>query len=76
MIDYCIASFHKEREQKAVTYYMAECLRMATENTAKSVGGSYIKARLQDILEPSDEPDQTAEEIIQRMREKLSNESV
>lgn len=71
MRDTCIALFKKEQEEKAKNIYMAECLRMITENTAKMSGGSYIQAKLKDILDPKPEETRTPDEIIEGIRKKL-----
>ena len=67
----CISLFQKEQEEKAVKIYYAECLRIITENTAKIGGGSYIQAKLQDILDPKPVENRTADEIIEGIRKKL-----
>lgn len=63
--------FKKEQEEKAVKIYYAECLRIMTENTAKMGGGSYIQAKLQDILDPKPADNRTANDIIEGIRNKL-----
>lgn len=63
MKDFCISLFQKEREDKAVKIYYAECLRIITENTAKMGGGSYITAKLADIINPKPDDNRTGEEI-------------
>lgn len=63
MKDFCISLFQKEREDKAVKIYYAECLRIITENTAKMGGGSYITVKLDDILNPKPVDNRTGEEI-------------
>lgn len=67
----CISLFQKEQEEKAVKIYYAECLRIMTENTAKMGGGSYIEAKLQDILDPKPVDNRTANDIIEGIRNKL-----
>lgn len=67
----CISLFQKEQEEKAVKIYYAECLRIMTENTAKMGGGSYIEAKLQDILDPKPVDNRTADDIIEGIRNKL-----
>ena len=67
----CISLFQKEQEEKAVKIYYAECLRIMTENTAKIGGGSYIEAKLQDILDQKPVDNRTADEIIDGIRKKL-----
>ena len=61
--DLCISLFQKEQEDKAVKIYYAECLRIITENTAKISCGSYITAKLADIINPKPVDKQTGEEI-------------
>ena len=63
--------FQKEQEEKAAKIYYAECLRIMTENTAKMGGGSYIEAKLQDILDPKPVDNRTADDIIEGIRDKL-----
>ena len=67
----CISLFQKEQEEKAVKIYYAECLRAISENTAKFGGGSYIQAKLQDILNPKPTDNRTANDIIEGIRKKL-----
>ena len=67
----CISLFQKEQEEKAVKIYYAECLRIMAENTAKMGGGSYIEAKLQDILDPKPVDNRTANDIIEGIRNKL-----
>ena len=67
----CISLFQKEQEEKAVKIYYAECLRAISENTAKFGGGSYIQAKLQDILDPKPVDNRTADEVIDSIRKKL-----
>lgn len=69
--DICIALFRKEREEKATKIYYAECLRIMAENTAKMVGGPYIEAKLQDILDPKPADNRTADDIIRGIKNKL-----
>lgn len=61
--DFCISLFRKEQEDKAVKIYYAECLRIITENTAKMGSGSYITAKLSDIINPNPVDNRTGEEI-------------
>lgn len=69
--DLCISLFQKEQEENAVKIYYAECLRVISENTAKFGGGSYIQAKLQDILNPKPTDNRTADDIIEGIRKKL-----
>lgn len=48
---------------KAYRIYVADSLRIIGENTARYAGGSYIKARLSDIVEPKKQDNRSCEEI-------------
>ena len=63
MKDFCISLFFFFLEDKAVKFYYAECLRIITENTAKMGSGSYITAKLSDIINPKPVEKRTGEEI-------------
>ena len=63
MKDFCISLFQKEQVDKAEKIYFAECLRIITENTAKMCGGSYMKAKCADIINPKPVDNRTGEEI-------------
>ena len=73
VIDHCIALFQKKEQEKAIALYMGECLRTIAENTAKSVGGSYITVKLSEILDPKPREERSAEEIIDTIKEKVNN---
>lgn len=42
---------------------MTDALRVVAENTARYAGGSYIKARYSDMIEPKKQDNRTCEEI-------------
>ena len=42
---------------------MTDALRFVAENTARYAGGSYIKARYSDMIEPKKRDNRTCEEI-------------
>lgn len=44
---------------------------MITENTAKQCGGSYISAKLTDILNPKPVDNRTSEDIIGGIKDKI-----
>lgn len=69
--DFCVSLFQKEQQEKATNIYVAECLRIISENTGKLAGGSYVQAKLIDILEPKPIETRSAQEIIDGIREKL-----
>ena len=71
MKDFCISLFQKEQEEKAERYYIAECLRMLTENTARAFGGGYMEAKLHDILNPKPVDKRTADDVISDIKSKI-----
>lgn len=52
----------KSCEQDAFQTYVAECMRMISENSAK-FGGNYMSASLNDILHPKPKDTRTGDEI-------------
>ena len=62
--DFCISLFQKEQEDKAVKIYYAECFRIITENTAKMGGGSFMQAKLKEIIDPKPVDKRTGEQIV------------
>ena len=79
MIEYCIALFQKEREDRVYKQYISDCLRIITENTAQTVAWlsrgeaevKYIGQSLSEILEPKPVETRTSEEIIAGIENKL-----
>ena len=60
---YAIARYQSQQRDLAYRIYIADCLRMVTENTAKAVCGSYITAKFADIINPKPVDNRTGEEI-------------
>lgn len=78
VIEYCISLFKKEQEEKLYKNYVAECLRITTENTAKLLSAmthsedcKYISISLDDILNPKPVETRTSEEVIESIGNKL-----
>lgn len=57
---------------KAYRVYVTNALKAIAENTARYVGGGYIKARYADLIEPNPEETRTPEQIVDRMKEKIA----
>ena len=51
---------------------MTDALKILAENTAKYSGGSYMKIRYYDLIQPKPEENRTPEEIIGNMKEKIA----
>lgn len=60
---YATARFNQHQRDLAYRIYIADCLRILSENTAKMGGGSYITAKLSDIINPKPVEKRTGEEI-------------
>ena len=70
IINHIKNEYIKNQKEKIYKIYTAECLRLITENSAKIAGGNYMTAKYQDIIEPKQEIQQTAEEIIDEFMKK------
>ena len=60
---YAMARYQSQQRDLAYRIYVADCLRIISENTAKMGGGSYITAKFADIINPKPVDDRTGEEI-------------
>ena len=60
---YAMARYQSQQRDLAYRIYVSDCLRIISENTAKMGGGSYITAKLADIINPKLVDDRTGEEI-------------
>ena len=60
---YAMARYQSQQRDLAYRIYVADCLRIISENTAKTCGGSYITAKLSDIVNPEPCEKRTGEEI-------------
>ena len=60
---YATARYQSQQRDLAYRIYIADCLRMVTENTAKAVCGSYISAKFADIINPKPVDNRAGEEI-------------
>ena len=61
---YVLSRFKKNQRDETYRIYLAECLQKICENTAKSVGGSYISVSYRDLINGDTEDSRSAEEII------------
>lgn len=60
---YVLTRYTEYQRDVAYRIYVTNCLRMITENSAKSGGGSYIKVSFADILYPKIVDSRTGDEI-------------
>lgn len=69
---YVIFKWQEREEEKLYRIYVTDCLKTLTDNTAKSSGGSYIKARYFDLINPPPEDERTPEEVKNYMLKKIN----
>jgi hypothetical protein len=62
IIDYCIASLKKKRENKAFKTYVTDALKAIADNTAGGEQRHYMSVRWVEMIEPQIEPEKSPEE--------------
>ena len=60
---YATARFNQHQRDLVYRIYVTDCLRMATENTAKMSQGAYTAARFYDIINPKPVDNRSGNEI-------------
>ncbi len=68
---YVTARYKKHQRELAYRFYVTDTLRSISENTAKYGGGSYVRVRFADIINPTPEDNRSSEEIVDHIRGKL-----
>ena len=58
-----MARYQSQQRDLAYRIYVCDCLRIIGENTAKISGGTYITAKLSDIINHKPVDNRTGEEI-------------
>lgn len=72
-MDHCISSFQKEQEEKAYRIYITDALQAIAENTQRFAGGMKMNKRFYDIIaKPQKHEEETADEIILRLKGKIN----
>lgn len=66
----------KSCEQEAYKSYIAECLRMVSENTAKFAGGRYMSMSFDEMLRPKPKDTRTGDEIAAEVIKKAGLKAV
>lgn len=66
VIDHCVKMYNDAQRQETYKIYVSDVLRILAENTAKIVGGGYIKKRYIELMEPEKckKDNRSAQEII------------
>lgn len=78
MIDYCISFFKNQKKEEAYKLYIADCLRLISENTAKFAGGKYMQVRFSELVPFKEEKKKqkeeqlTVDEVKRRIASKLN----
>lgn len=65
------AIIRRQQKEEYFRAYVAECLRVISENTAKMVGGSYMQAHYSTGEAKKEAPDVTGEEILEYMKKRM-----
>lgn len=60
---YAVTRLKIQQRDMAYRFYVTECLRIITENTTRSSGGSFMQAKFSDLINPKPQDDRTGEEI-------------
>ena len=60
---YAMARYQSQQRDLAYRIYVTDCLRIISENTAKTGGGSYITAKFADIINQKPVDNRDGEEI-------------
>ena len=60
---YAMARYQSQQRYLAYRIYVTDCLRIISENTAKTGNRSYITAKFADIINPKPVDKRTGEEI-------------
>ena len=75
-MDHCIAFAEKHSKERVLTVYVTDALKMIAQNTAKGVGGSYLKNRYEEIISPNKDADEVnqadASGVIEKMKNKVN----
>lgn len=69
-----LPSLLRERStRRAFENYVTDALRIVTENTARmGRGGSYLKTKFSDILNPKPEDKRAPKEIVEHLKSKIA----
>lgn len=64
VIDHCLDEFEIEQKEKIYWVYVTEGLRAIADNTMRFAGGTSIKARYIDLIDPKPQENRTGEQIV------------
>ena len=76
---YAVARYNQHKRDLAYRIYVTDCLRITTENTAKTVSAwtegraevYTVNKRFSELFEEESKEEKTAEDIIDGIRKKL-----
>ena len=60
---YAMARYQSQQRDLVYRIYVTDCLRIISENSAKMCGGSYMKLKFSDIINPKPVDNRAGEEI-------------
>lgn len=66
------ALIKQQEKDEAFRAYVTDALKAIAENTSRIAGGTVMKSRYMDLIDPKPEETRTGEEIVQHVSEKLA----
>lgn len=67
LLNFLPISIRQRAEEATARIYFAECVRIATENTAKMVNGEYMAKKYMDIVNGKRTEEKSCEEITEEI---------
>ena len=74
IVRYVRVRLQREARDQAYRFYVCDCLRMISRNTARREGSEYMAARYSDIIRKK--PQESGEEIAARIIAAVTGEAV
>lgn len=75
LTDFCIAEWISEQEEKMFKVYVTDGIKNVNDSVANYIGGHVFKKRYYELISKKDvidDPEETAIEIKDRIKDKLS----
>lgn len=67
VMEHCVSAFSDEVKDKIYRTYITDGIMNISESIAQAFGGRYLTQRYVDIIDTSDNDEETADEIVQRV---------
>lgn len=73
---YVSSRLQKEAREQAYRFYVSDCLKMISRNSARREGDEYMAARYSDIIQKKPQHNESGEEIAARVIAAVTGEAV